>query len=86
MPTLTAKAGWQQYITSTESVCGNNARFTDTRLSVWVVVHASRLGYSDVELLEQYPFLSPAQLLAAREYAEDHREQLDALIRQKTRN
>ncbi len=75
---------WRSHIVSGHDVCGNNARIKGTRLSVWVLENASRLGYSDADLLEQYPFIGQAELDAARQYALVHRDQIDELIRRNT--
>jgi uncharacterized protein (DUF433 family) len=48
--------------------CGGDACVRDTRITVWGLVEARRLGASDAELLETFPGLTPADLEAAREY------------------
>lgn len=48
--------------------CGGDACVRDTRIPVWSLVEAHRLGAAEVELLESYPSLTAADLEAAWEY------------------
>ena len=48
--------------------CGGDACVRDTRIPVWSLVEARRLGASEVDLLESYPSLANADLEAAWEY------------------
>ena len=50
--------------------------------SVWMLVEARRLGYSDGELLQRYdPPLTAPELAAAWCYAKRHGEEIEANIR-----
>jgi uncharacterized protein (DUF433 family) len=42
-------------IEKTPKVCGGQACIANTRIPVWVLVEARRLGYSDADLLTSYP-------------------------------
>jgi uncharacterized protein (DUF433 family) len=50
-------------------VQGGAATFKGTRVMVWPIVDALRLGESESELLEHYPALTPEKLEAAKLYA-----------------
>ncbi len=62
--------------------CGGDACIRETRIPVWVLVNYRRLGASDADILQAYPGLTPADLDAAREYADANREEIDAAIRE----
>ncbi|MEG3850784.1 DUF433 domain-containing protein, partial [Microcoleus sp. herbarium19] len=61
-------------IQKTPGVCGGDACIRETRIPVWVLVNASRLGISEAELLEDYPTLRAADLANAWAYAEAYPE------------
>ncbi len=65
-------------------ICGGSARIYGTRISVWILVNARRLGHDDQDLLEGYPFINAAQLAAAWRYAERHQAEIDEEIRSNT--
>jgi uncharacterized protein (DUF433 family) len=69
-------------IEKTPGVCGGAARVAGTRISVWQLVEARDLGASEVQLLTDYPRLKAVNLADAWAYAEDHRSEIAALIRQ----
>lgn len=52
-------------IEKTPRVCGGNACIAGTRISVWVLVNARRLGVSEANLLKDYPALSATDLTNA---------------------
>jgi uncharacterized protein (DUF433 family) len=81
MPTndLTA-ASWVQ---KTPGVCGGDACIRDTRIAVWMLVQARRLGLSDAAQRSRFdPPLTQADLEAAWDYYEHHREEIDQAIRE----
>jgi uncharacterized protein (DUF433 family) len=69
-------------IRKTPHVIGGDACIRDTRIAVWMLVNARRLGMSDEELRERYdPPLTPADLEAAWEYCEKNKEEIEQAIR-----
>ncbi|WP_242054308.1 DUF433 domain-containing protein [Nostoc parmelioides] len=44
-------------IEKTAYVCGGDACITGTRIPVWVLINARRLGISEAQLLKDYPTL-----------------------------
>jgi uncharacterized protein (DUF433 family) len=74
-------SNWQG-IEKTSKVCGGQACIVNTRIPVWVLVEARRLGYSDVDLLESYPTITATDLTNAWGYAADHSDEIDFAIEQ----
>ncbi|AFZ29286.1 protein of unknown function DUF433 [Gloeocapsa sp. PCC 7428] len=70
---------WQG-IEKTPRVCGGEARISHTRIPVWVLVEARRLGYTDTELLTSYPSITATDLAHACAYAEAHPDEIDLAI------
>ena len=68
-------------IESNPSVCGGEACIVRTRIPVWLLEQARRLGASEAELLRSYPTLRAADLVNAWAYASTHREEIDQNIR-----
>lgn len=71
---------WQG-IEKTPSVCGGDARITNTRIPIWVLVEAHRLGYSDADLLTNYPTLSATDLTNAWAYAQAYPAEIEHAIK-----
>jgi uncharacterized protein (DUF433 family) len=69
-------------IVKTPGICGGDARIRGTRIGVWLLAGFRQLGMSDVNLLEAYPTLRPADLTAAWQYADTHREEIDQALRE----
>jgi uncharacterized protein (DUF433 family) len=67
-------------IQKTSGICGGNARVRDTRIAVWTLVSYRQQGAPDEELLRNYPGLMIEDLMAAWDYYEHHREEIDLLI------
>jgi len=57
-------------IEKTPGVCGGSACIAGTRITVWGLVEARRIGYSEADLLISYPSLSATDLANAWAYAE----------------
>ncbi len=53
---------------------------TGTRIPVWLLEQARRLGMSEHEQLRAYPTLCGADLAADWAYASEHREEIDSQI------
>ncbi|NER34141.1 MAG: DUF433 domain-containing protein [Oscillatoria sp. SIO1A7] len=69
-------------IEKTPGVCGGDACIADTRIPVWVLVNARRLGISETELLKDYPTLSASDLGNAWAYARAYPDEIEIAIRE----
>lgn len=79
------KPGETERIRKTPGVMGGEACVGNTRLSVWILVGARRLGFTDQELLRRYDLpLAQEDLDAAWQYAADHSEEIEDAIRRNT--
>ena len=67
-------------IDSIPGVSGGEPCIVRTRIPVWVLVQARRLGTSEAELLRAYPTLRAEDLANAWAYARLHREEIDQQI------
>ena len=65
----------------TAGVCGGHACIARTRVPVWTIEQARRLGASEVDLLRSYPGLRAEDLANAWAYVRAHREVIDEQIR-----
>jgi len=69
-------------IRKTPGVLGGDACVGNRRIAVWMLVQAKRLGLRDEQLRTDYePPLTQAELDAAWDYHEKHREEIDQAIR-----
>lgn len=69
-------------IEKTPGVCGGSACIANTRIPIWVLVDARRLGYSEADLLTSYPSLSATDLAHAWVYAEAFPEEIETEIQE----
>lgn len=69
-------------IEETPGVCGGVPRIVRTRIPVWVLEQARRLGASEAALLQAYPTLRPEDLANAWAFARSHGDLIDAQIRE----
>ena len=67
-------------IEKTPDVCGGSACIAGTRITVWGLVEARRLGYSEANLLTSYPSLSATDLANAWAYAEAFPDEIETEI------
>jgi uncharacterized protein (DUF433 family) len=67
-------------IESTHGVCGGAARIVRTRIPVWVLEQARRLGTTEADLLKAYPTLRAEDLSNAWAYVRSHREEVEKEI------
>lgn len=67
-------------IESAPDVCGGEPRVAGTRISVWVLEQARRLGQSEADLLRLYPALRAEDLVNAWLYVADHRDEIGRQI------
>jgi uncharacterized protein (DUF433 family) len=71
------------WIQKTPGVCGGRARISNTRIPIWSLVVARRLGATDEALLDYFEVpLTAADVQAAWGYYQQHREEIDSDIRQ----
>ncbi len=63
-------------------VCGGSACITGTRITVWGLVEARRIGYSEADLLTSYASLSATDLANAWVYAEAFADEIETEIRE----
>lgn len=61
-------------------VCGGEACIARTRIPVWLLVHARRLGASEAILLQAYPALRAEDLVNAWAYAQLHPREIQEQI------
>ena len=67
-------------VESRAGVAGGVACIVRTRIPVWLLEQARRLGTSDADLLKAYPTLRAQDLANARGYVRTHREEIDQQI------
>lgn len=67
-------------IESDEAVCGGAARVARTRIPVWLLEQARRLGTTESDLLRAYPQLRAEDLANAWAYVRSHRDEIEADI------
>lgn len=67
-------------IDSRPGVCGGEPCILRTRIPVWLLEQARRLGTSEQELLEAYPLLRAEDLVNAWSYVRGHRAEMDSQI------
>lgn len=68
-------------IESIPDVCGGEPCIVRTRIPVWVLEQARRLGTSEADLLRCYPTLRAEDLANAWAYVRSHREEIERQIR-----
>ncbi|MBZ5724275.1 MAG: DUF433 domain-containing protein [Acidobacteriia bacterium] len=68
-------------IDSRSDVCGGEPCIVRTRIPVWLLEQARRLGASEQELLAAYPSLRAEDLVNAWAYARSHSGEIEAQIR-----
>jgi uncharacterized protein (DUF433 family) len=67
-------------IESVSGVCGGEPCIVRTRIPVWVLEQARRLGTTEADLLRCYPTLRAEDLANAWAYVRLHREEIDRQI------
>ncbi len=68
-------------ITKTPGFCGGEACIAGTRIAVWLLVEARRIGITEAQLLQDYPHISAADLVNTWVYADAYPEEIEAAIR-----
>ena len=69
-------------IESTPDVCGGEPRIVRTRIPVWLLEQARRLGAGEAELLRCYPSLRAEDLAQAWSYVRAHGPEIEKQIRE----
>jgi uncharacterized protein (DUF433 family) len=69
-------------IESNPGICGGEPCIVRTRIPIWVLVQARRLGKNEGELLQAYPTLRAEDLANAWAYARSHLEEIERQIRE----
>lgn len=69
-------------IESRVNVCGGEACVVRTRIPVWLLEQARRLGTTESELLDSYPTLRAQDLVNAWGYARARPEEIERAIRE----
>ncbi len=69
-------------IESTPGICGGEARIVRTRIPVWVLEQARRLGTSEADILHSYPTLRAQDLANAWGYVRSHLPEIEREIRE----
>ena len=67
-------------ITSDPAIAGGEPCIVRTRIPIWLLVQARRLGTSEAELLRSYPTLHAEDLVNAWAYYRAHRDEIEAQI------
>jgi uncharacterized protein (DUF433 family) len=67
-------------IDTIDGVCGGEPVIVRTRIPVWVVEQARRLGSSDADLLRLYPGLRAEDLASAWAHVRAQRDEIDRQI------
>ena len=68
-------------IEMTAGVVGGAACIRNTRIAVWMLEQARRLGISEADLLRNYPGLTAQDLANAWDYARSHQAEIEAAIK-----
>lgn len=68
-------------IESSPAVCGGEARVVRTRIPVWSLEQARRLGSSEADILRAYPSLRAEDLANAWSYVRSHGDEIEREIR-----
>jgi len=69
-------------IESNPDVCGGEPCIVRTRIPVWLLEQARRLGTSEADLLRAYPSLRAEDLANAWAYVRSHRAEIEQQIRE----
>jgi uncharacterized protein (DUF433 family) len=68
-------------VESIPGICGGEPCIVRTRIPVWLLVQASRLGTSEADLLRSYPTLRAEDLANAWAYYRSHKEEIEQEVR-----
>jgi len=63
-------------------VCGGDACVVRTRVPVWTLERYRRLGWTEAQILDNFPMLRAADLVNVWAYVDAHLEEIEATIRE----
>ncbi|OGG46131.1 MAG: hypothetical protein A3F84_06195 [Candidatus Handelsmanbacteria bacterium RIFCSPLOWO2_12_FULL_64_10] len=69
-------------IESRPEVCGGEPCIVRTRIPVWVLVQARKLGMSEADILRSYPTLRAEDLTNAWAYFRAHKDEIEQQIKE----
>ena len=69
-------------ISKTPGVCGGRACIEGTRMPIWSLVYHRFLGFTDWEVLYNFPTMTPSDLKNAWRYYEANKAEIDEDIRE----
>ena len=69
-------------VESRPGVCGGDPCIVRTRIPIWILEQARRLGTRESELLHAYPTLRAEDLANAWAYVRSHRQEIEDRIRE----
>jgi uncharacterized protein (DUF433 family) len=69
-------------IEMTPGVAGGDACIVRTRIPVWTLESYRRLGWTEAQILDNYPSLGAVDLVNAWAYADAHGEEIEQAIRE----
>jgi len=69
-------------IESSPDICGGEPGIVRTRIPVWVLEQARRLGGTEADLLRIYPSLRAEDLVNAWAYVHSNKDEIDRQIRE----
>ena len=67
-------------VEKTAGVMGGDACVTRTRIPVWALENYRRMGWNEVQILDNYPTLRAADLINAWAYADAHPAEINQAI------
>lgn len=67
-------------IESNPGICGGEPCIVRTRIPVWLLEQARRLGASEADILKSYPTLTAGDLVNAWAYVNAHRTEIERQI------
>ncbi len=69
-------------IESDPTICGGEPRIVRTRIPIWLLVQARRLGTTEADILKSYPSLRAEDIVSAWAYYRSHKEEIEQQIRE----
>lgn len=69
-------------IDRTAGVMGGDACVAGTRIPVWLLESNRRQGWTEARILDNYPSLRAADLVAAWAYCDAHRDEIEQALRE----
>lgn len=67
-------------IQKTVGICGEQARVRNTRIPVWTIISLQNQGAKDEEIMNNYPSLTPFDLMAVKAYYSQHDMEIDTIL------